>query len=56
MSVKGWHLKHVKIEVQEDGQTYTFECNKWFDVKEGDGLIERYLEPLDDIENGINMV
>lgn len=34
------------MEVVDDvtGTEYFFPCNKWFDKKEGDGLLERILE------------
>ena len=43
----GWHLKEVAIH-KEDGQTWLFPCNEWFDKKEGDGQIERELFPVEE--------
>jgi hypothetical protein len=37
-------LKEVVVEAP-DGTVYIFRCNKWLDVKEDDGKIERVLQP-----------
>lgn len=39
----GWHLDHVEV-VANTGGEYFFPCQKWFDKKEDDGLVERILE------------
>jgi hypothetical protein len=37
-------LKEVVVDAP-DGTVYIFRCNKWLDVKEDDGKIERILQP-----------
>ncbi|KAG2501257.1 hypothetical protein HYH03_001064 [Edaphochlamys debaryana] len=39
----GWHLEQVEITDVKLGQTWYFECNKWFDSKIGDQKLERVL-------------
>ena len=36
-------MKEVTIESQSDGRKWFCECNRWFDLKEDDGKIEREL-------------
>lgn len=38
----GWHLKNVVIQ-KDDGSSWEFPCDQWFDKREGDGQIEREL-------------
>ncbi len=38
-----WHLEQVEITDTRANQTWFFECNKWFDKDQGDGLLERLL-------------
>ncbi|KAG2432966.1 hypothetical protein HXX76_008694 [Chlamydomonas incerta] len=40
-----WHLEQVEITDTKINQTWYFECNKWFDAKEGDCKLERVLFP-----------
>jgi hypothetical protein len=44
----GWHLKEIIIETTNN--KVIFPCNKWFDKKENDGKIERFLYPIDSIK------
>ena len=36
-------MKEVTIESESDGRKWFSECNRWFDLKEEDGKIEREL-------------
>jgi hypothetical protein len=45
----GWYLGSISIR-QPDGNTVHFPCNQWFDIKQGDGLLERDLEAAKGIE------
>lgn len=38
-----WHLELVSVTDLATKITYWFECNKWFDISQGDGKIERVL-------------
>ncbi|CAG9464667.1 unnamed protein product [Pedinophyceae sp. YPF-701] len=40
----GWHLDHVEVVNEATGLRQYFDCRKWFDKKEDDGLIERKLD------------
>ena len=44
----GWHLKEIIIETLNE--KIVFPCNKWFDKKENDGEIERYLYPIESVK------
>lgn len=45
--LKGWHCKEVVIESQSDGRKWFVDVNRWFDLKEDDGKIERELLALE---------
>ena len=40
----GWHLDHVEVWDDNTDRRYFFPCQRWFDKREDDGLIERILE------------
>ncbi|CAF0768261.1 unnamed protein product, partial [Didymodactylos carnosus] len=44
----GWFLDYVEIDVPTRGELYRFECHRWLDKNEGDGLIELELQPSEE--------
>jgi hypothetical protein len=49
----GWLLKDVQIETS-DRQFFYFPCNKWLDLNEDDGKIERSLKPERIVQDSVS--
>eukprot|EP00873_Tetraselmis_striata_P010472 jgi/Tetstr1/430736/TSEL_020527.t1 len=41
-----WHCKQVDVQCPGDSGWVTFPCNRWFDLNQDDGAIERELYPI----------
>ena len=51
----GWRLDNVEIEAPSIGKRLHFPCDRWLDLKEDDGLIERELTPVDKGKTGVEI-
>ena len=41
-----WFLDHIYLRDIQTGESWTFLCNKWFALEEGDGKVDRRLFPI----------
>ena len=41
-----WHLEALVITHEPSGKKWTFGCDLWFDLQQGDGLTQRDLFPV----------
>ena len=41
----GWHMDSAEIEDEDTREVWKFECHRWFDEDQDDGLIVRELMP-----------